>query len=59
MVDARPLSRNAMAVGPILVDPGSRTLTVVGDDYHGVKGEVGEVHRKVDLKAGHSYLVRF
>jgi len=58
-VDGRPLSRNAMAVGPIIVDPGSRTLTVFGHDYHGFKGEVGKVDLRVDLKAGHSYLVRF
>ncbi len=53
-VDGRPLSRNAMSVGPIIVDPGSRTITVFGHDYHGFKGEVGEVDLKVDLKAGHS-----
>lgn len=61
-IEGLPRSRWDTATGPILVDPGARTLTVTGhkpgfldpDDYL-----EGTVELKATLMAGQSYLVRF
>ncbi len=58
-VDGRQRLQKGMGVSPIIVDPGLRTLTVIGHEYHGTQGIYGQVDLKVELKAGYSYLVRF